>query len=1269
MENFHIDLDLVSSIEEFDVDELENLVELSDDPISDEQIELYIYLCTHIYLRWHKEVYLERATQRAKEWVAIESASHVHHQRRCDILSVVLAHGQQQQQQDDATQVEEIHATKPSREEVNAEAEERSIQVEDVDAPGARSAESADQSSRFTNISRTMQLNDSTTRIEIPFISPDMLIAYGLRARQQYEQTRSLDDLDRAISALYRAVDTMPQDHEDRETCLTNLGIWLGWRFEMTGSMAHLDGAVAAARAAVKGTRQEHPNYTTRLTTLGTLLDTRFERTGSMQDIEEALTILQASVDVTPHHHPHYAMRLNNLGSALNSVFQKTASMDDLEKAVSASSAAVNATPPNHPCYQSRMRLQMAIPIKPSYLNDLSAMPRSHFKQTGSLEDVHQAVAASSTAVEVTPEHHKDYPRHLENLALSLNLRFDQTGSTDDINRAVALFRTAVDATPRSHPKYATYLHNLGSILGSRFHQAGSLDDINQAIIATSEAMEATPHDHPSHAIFSSSLGHWLSRRFERTKRIEDLDRAVILVGAAADATPQGHPERFEQLRVLGRVLGLRFKETGSIDDINQAITTSIAALDGIPANHKSRPVHLGLLRDQLGERFQRTGLVEDLDQCIVYLTAAVDSTPPDHPDRALYVNSLGCRLGDWVERTGVIDDLDQAITHLSAALDAELHDYLGRSECLHSLSLWLGRRHRMIGSTDDLHQAIIYSTASVDAVPPNHPFHASCLMNFGNLLVERFERTGSVDDLDEAVASLRAIVDATPHDDPIRATRLHNLSISLCKRFEATKSRGDLDQAITTARAAVDATPLDHPSHAISLNNLGGMLAQRSFQTTSTDGDDDGNVHQAIHALTTALDLMSNDDPARAINLCNLGNTLGLQFGHTGSPDDLNHQLSSYIKGWDCRTAPPSVRIKSAMAAARILSSQQEWEQSSQLLRDAVLLFPSLSPRSLDRADAQTLLAEFAGLGSLAAATALSAGKTPEEALQLLEHGRGVIAGLLMDMRSDISHLQLKHPTLAKQFQLLRDELDAPAKLAETMATEKVSPKEQQVQRRREAEREFSSVVEAVRAQPEFANFLQPPATGDLTAEASRGPIIVINISPLRCDALVVQHDAVQVIALPDVMQEKIHQHAVHLQTRPSSSLEWTWHAICRPILEKLGFQEPVADDGHWPQVWWIPTGLLSQFPLHAAGIYTRKGKETVLDRVISSYASSIKALQHTRRYQTSSPSPHGSALMVSMQDTPGLASGSLQFAKREVDMLNDLCPQLQLTPVQPLR
>jgi hypothetical protein len=44
-------------------------------------------------------------------------------------------------------------------------------------------------------------------------------------------------------------------------------------------------------------------------------------------------------------------------------------------------------------------------------------------------------------------------------------------------------------------------------------------------------------------------------------------------------------------------------------------------------------------------------------------------------------------------------------------------------------------------------------------------------------------------------------------------------------------------------------------------------------------------------------------------------------------------------------------------------------------------------------------MLANFAGLASLAAATALNAGRTADHALQLLELGRGVIAGLLLKM------------------------------------------------------------------------------------------------------------------------------------------------------------------------------------------------------------------------------------------------------------------------------
>ncbi|KAL7917943.1 hypothetical protein ACQKWADRAFT_265954 [Trichoderma austrokoningii] len=86
-------------------------------------------------------------------------------------------------------------------------------------------------------------------------------------------------------------------------------------------------------------------------------------------------------------------------------------------------------------------------------------MPRH--RHTGSLEDVHEAVAASSAAVEMTPEHHKDYATHVKGFAMGLGLRSDQTGSTDDINRAVTLLHAVVDATPPNHPGHATFLYCL----------------------------------------------------------------------------------------------------------------------------------------------------------------------------------------------------------------------------------------------------------------------------------------------------------------------------------------------------------------------------------------------------------------------------------------------------------------------------------------------------------------------------------------------------------------------------------------------------------------------------------------------------------------------------------------------------------------------------------------------------------------------------------------------------------------------------------------
>lgn len=91
-----------------------------------------------------------------------------------------------------------------------------------------------------------------------------------------------------------------------------------------------------------------------------------------------------------------------------------------------------------------------------------------------------------------------------------------------------------------------------------------------------------------------------------------------------------------------------------------------------------------------------------------------------------------------------------------------------------------------------------------------------------------------------------------------------------------------------------------------------------------------------------------------------------------------------------------------------------------------------------------------------------------------------------------------------------------------------------------------------------------------------------------------------------------------------------------------------------------------------HSRGRIDRES-ETVLDRVVSSYSLSIRALRHGReecpgaanqdrasRGATDTKARKSSAVLVAME---------MRFAREEVEMLRGLCPSFGLTPIEPER
>jgi hypothetical protein len=188
---------------------------------------------------------------------------------------------------------------------------------------------------------------------------------------------------------------------------------------------------------------------------------------------------------------------------------------------------------------------------------------------------------------------------------------------------------------------------------------------------------------------------------------------------------------------------------------------------------------------------------------------------------------------------------------------------------------------------------------------------------------------------------------------------------------------------------------------------------------------------------------------------------------------------------------------------------------------------------------------------------------------------------------------------------------------------------------------REWDELVEQVRKLEGFANFLRPPPLDTLLGAAARGPVVVVNVSRWRCDALIVTTDGVRVVELPDLTPDEVErrtieylrllqedaqvdpglpftvavrQRATKLQERERtlrSTMEWLWEVVADPVLAALGITQPHIPGEPWYRLWWCPTGLLTLLPLHGAGYHSAADGRTVLDRVVSSYTPTLRVLR----------------------------------------------------------
>lgn len=503
----------------------------------------------------------------------------------------------------------------------------------------------------------------------------------------------------------------------------------------------------------------------------------------------------------------------------------------------------------------------------------------------------------------------------------------------------------------------------------------------------------------------------------------------------------------------------------------------------------------------------------------------------------------------------------------------------------------------------------------------------------------------------------------------PLRRQRdaFEHLGAALHRRYDAQGTPADLDRAIAALTAAVQAADPGSMSLLASLSGLANALHARALRPGAVSAAVD--LDRAAAHLEAVPDALPAARPGAAVSASILAGVLSDRHDRGGAEDDRAEAIRWGVRAWEEQEADADIRITAALSVARMLAAEDP-DRAADLAEAAIGLLPQLASLYAFRADRQAMLSRLGGSTGTAAALVLGARRgtarqRAERAFRVLESGRSVLLGHALGTRGDLAELSLTDPGLVARFKEARGRVENPVPggsppVGESQIAAEADRRARTaaVQRRRAAE--LSDLTQQVRAR--LGGFGEPPTLTEARAEAGESAVVMLNVSALRSDALLLTREEITSVELTALAPGTVTQQVSAFRTAVdtvattedfaelaaaqdvmASVLEWLWDSVAEPVLTVLGHTRPPGDGEPWPRLWWAPGGVLGLLPLHAAGRRTAPAGRRVLDRVISSYTPTLRALRHAReqaRRQGAGPVAHH-ALLVAMPLTPGLPGG----------------------------
>ncbi|VUC24094.1 unnamed protein product [Clonostachys rosea] len=972
---------------------------------------------------------------------------------------------------------------------------------------------------------------------------------------------------------------------------------------------------------------------------------TKYYSTYEISDLEEAIECTEHALNSIPHDHPEYLGHLGNIVSLFGDRFDITERVADLEKAVQFGKEVVERFPEES--------------NRAYFLNAVAYRLDRLFALTGDVSAQDLSVRYAGDAHQETsdkPENDGFRLEVMDTLCTVLMARYQRTWDLQDLEQAIEIARNVRCLAQGDNLEHSI---RLSDHLISKYLRVGEVASLEEAKAICREAFLAAPVDDPDYpgCVFSLSRSLYLSS--QRTSDLSELEEAIQHLRSVERFLPEDDGESISKyLSSLANCLDYKYSITYESSQLEEAIQLMRRAVDLIGSKTNRDPGILCQISVLLGRSYSRGWSMDDLIESIGYGEEAIIASLPSDPNLPGFMTSLGNRYMERYLRTGKTGYMDKAIELSRSALKKSPEGHPSHGQHVICLSYQLGERYSRFGMMADLDEAIQLVEKTLTLGSLSNIDRARCFTAAALRFGDKYLRTGCLLDLEESIRHAKCALDELPEKHSHRAAYSSNLAEVLRSKYQETKVMSDLEESLHYGRQAVIETPRGTADEVGYFNNLAFQLAEMYHRTRES-----AVLEEAISYATKAVTDRPGDHQYLAMYLSNLGDRLRDRNAISGAASDLEAAMQNYERALAQTSSPIIKRIKAGIQILELSSFHSDWRRAHEASATAVGLVPQLSMRSLENSDKQFMLGQAAGLTSDAVAAAINAGEGPLCALSLLEQGRGLIATSLEEIRTDVLELRKVYPELAEHFVSLGNVLDMSGTSNEQHLALDPS-RGTETDRRYQVDKELGELIEEIRQKDGFDNFLRAPSKVDIQDAAKYGPVVAINVSKFRCDTLLVENHQVRLLPLPNLHLEDIKQRERQSNLGSNAVLEWLWDTVTGPILDAIGLSPVPSGTNKWPHIWWIPTGPLGRFPLHASGYHQYGRSETVCDRVMSSYSASIKMMIYSRRY-VATPRAVNQALMLAMENTPRAAR--LPFATAEVKRAYSICQSMGLNPVTP--